>query len=75
MTKPKRITSHTTLEVIKIPVVLDGDLAVSLLNILAFCYEHDFIDELIFCEHVHPKVDELMDKLEGRLDFENREEV
>ena len=44
MSKSKGIMSHTTLEVIKIPVVLDGDLAVSLLNILAFCHEHDFIE-------------------------------
>jgi len=74
MTQPKGITSHKTLEVIKIPVVLDGDLALSLLNILAFCHEHNFIDDLIFCDHVHPKVDELMDKLESKLDFENRVE-
>lgn len=75
MTKPNKITSHTTLEVIKIPVVLDGDLATTLMNVLAFCDEHHFLDELVFCDHVYPKLDKLMEKMADRLDVENREEL
>jgi len=68
------INRHTTLEVIKIPVVLDGDLALSLSNILIFCEEHHFLEELIFCDNVQPKLDALMEKIHDRLDIENREE-
>jgi hypothetical protein len=74
MSKSKGITSHTTLEVIKIPVVLDGDLATTLANVLMFCDEHHFLDDLVFCDHVYPKLDELMEKMHDKLDFENREE-
>jgi hypothetical protein len=74
MSKSKGITSHTTLEVIKIPVVLDGDLATTLANVLMFCDEHNFLDDLVFCDHVYPKLDKLMEKIHSRLDVENREE-
>ena len=66
---------HRALPAQKVAVVLDDDLAISLLNILAFCHEHDFIDMLITCEHVHPKIDELMEKLERRLGLDEDDEV
>ena len=66
--------SHETLEVIKIAVVLDGDLAMTLGNLVAFCDEHNFLDDLVFCETVYPKLQALMERLEGRLDIENRSE-
>ena len=66
--------NHEILETIKIPVVLDGDLAQSLYNFVAFCAEHEFLDDLIFCENVYPKLEEFMEHLQSRLDIENREE-
>ena len=69
------INRHDTLEMIKIPVVLDGDLALSLSNILIFCEEHHFLEDLIFCENVESKLDVLMERIHDRLDVENREEL
>jgi hypothetical protein len=76
MSKGKKLKghSHGTLEQIKIPVVMDGDLAQSIFNMVAFCAEHHFLEELIFCENAEPKLDEFMQKLIDRLDIEEREE-
>lgn len=75
MTKANNLNNHSTLEMIKVPVVLDGDLAASLSNILIFCHEHNFLDDLLLCDHVHPKLDELMERINSWLDIENREEA
>lgn len=67
--------SHTTMEQIKIPVTIDGDLAISLLKIIAYADENNVLDKLLFCGHSAPKLDELFELLVEKTDIENREEV
>jgi hypothetical protein len=67
--------SHGKLGATKIPVVLDGDLAQTLLNVLTFCDEHHFIDELIYCDSTESKLDALVEKLHDRLGIEDTEEL
>lgn len=66
--------SHVTMEQIKIKVTLDGDLAVSLINIIEDAIEAGVIDDLLFCGHSAPKIEDLLDLLYKEIDLENREE-
>ena len=72
--KPTSFDHHETLEIIKVPVVLDGDTAWSLLNMLYFVNQHDFLADLVFCDNALPKIGALVERLEKYLDIENREE-
>jgi hypothetical protein len=72
--KEIRRHSHTVMEQIKIPVVIDGDLAVTLMNLIGDAVENDTINDLIFCGHTVPKVEALYDLLAEKTDIENREE-
>lgn len=69
--------SHSVLEEIKIPVVLDGDLAATIFNAFKFVHEvggDEGMFRVLFCEHAIPKLNAFIDTIENELDIENKEE-
>lgn len=74
MTRVNSEYSHEVMEEVKVPVVLDGDLAATIVNLIGFAAREDKLDELIFCGHTLPKLDALWDTLTEAIDIENKEE-
>lgn len=68
---------HSVLEEIKIPVVLDGDLAATIFNAFKFVHEvggDEGMFRVLFCDHAAPKLNALLEVIETELDIENKEE-
>lgn len=62
---------HKTLEAIKIPVVIDGDLALTLLNIIGKVAEDETLDGLLCCGRTAPKLDALFNLLLEKTNVED----
>lgn len=65
---------HDVFEQIKIPVVLDGDLAATLANLIIGADQSGNLDQLLFCHYTSPKLQALFDLITTQLDIENRTE-
>lgn len=67
--------THEVMETIKIPVVLDGDVAASILNAFTLAHQEGRWEDIIFCGHAEEKVNKLLNKIADKIDIENREEL
>jgi hypothetical protein len=66
--------SHDALATIEVPIMIPGDLAASLLNIIGYASENDAIDDLLFCSHSSKKLEGFYNLLSERIDIKNRVE-
>lgn len=66
--------SHEVMEQIKIRYTIDGDLAATLHNLVVAADRDGTLAKRVFCGHTVPKLADLMETIEERLDIENREE-